>query len=257
MTTAQLDTLKTISGNALDQAETVWEAVGDELVCKAAEFSGSLVENRAVSSQIPGYPIVDDGVPVVDNFITLVADIRDSTGHLLQAISSHTADVSQLQRVYYETSAFLPCLAQVISWHKGAVTEYLGDGLLALFRAEDPPKEAIYAAYHASMAALEAVTLVVNPVIRERYSLPNIDIGIGMAYSKAVVTLVGLAEFKQPNVFGACVWHAMKVAHRRNTIRIDKAMYFAWAKTEGGPVKFSKVVCNGGVEGYEIQTKKT
>jgi class 3 adenylate cyclase len=255
MTDTQTTELKKLSEDALDEAESVWNKVGDKLMimAKHAAFANESIQNRAVDSQIPGYPVVEDGVPVVDEFVSMVADIRDSTGHLMQAISAKTTKVSQLQRVYYETSAFLPCVAQIVAWNQGAVTEYLGDGLLALFRAKPSRDEAIYAAHRTAKAALEAVTSVVNPLLKERYNLPALDMGIGMALSKAVVTVVGLKDFKQPKAFGQCVFHATKVASGWNKIIVDEAMYHAWPTTNDGTLKFEKVPCKGGVVGYELR----
>ena len=238
MTTTQEQTLEDLVKQSLEEAEAVWNKVKDKLVV-LAEARKSL-ENVAVKTRIPGYPIIRDGVPLVDEFITIVADMRNSTNHLLQAISAKTAKVSQLQRVYYETTALLPCLAQVIDWSGGAVTEYLGDGILALFRASPDRDRAIYAANEAATNCLQARHKVINPLLSQRYGLPEIHIGIGMAYSKAVVTLVGHDAYKQPTVFGECVWRATKLSHETDEVVVDDALKRAWPKEKGGILRFTR-----------------
>lgn len=91
-------------------------------------------------SLMPGLPPIYEGQTIIGEFIALVADMRDSTNHLLQAISPKKADISDLQRVFYETSALLPSLAKVVSFHDGKTTEYLGDGILAFFLVDEEDK---------------------------------------------------------------------------------------------------------------------
>ena len=210
-----------------------------------------MLEKSAVHTRIPGYPIIEDGIPIVDEFIALIADMRDSTKHLTQAISLKVAKATLLQRVYYETTALVTALAQVVEWDKGAVTEYLGDGILALFKASPNRDKSIYAAHEAAKNCLQARAEVVNPLLNQRYGLPAIDIGIGMAYSKAVVTLVGLDSYKQPKVFGQCVFRASKLAYEVNKVVVDEDMRFVWPTSKDGKLKFSEIKC-GDLKGHLI-----
>lgn len=222
---------------SLDEAENIWNKVGDALVMANSRLSTYKAES--VNTQIPGYPIIEQGQPKVDDFIAIVADMRDSTTHLLQAISQKTASVNQLQRVFYETSALLPSLAKAIGYENGKITEYLGDGILGLFCVNKEDKsETIYAANRAASKCLETVSDVVNPLIAERYSLPPLQIGVGLAYSKAVVTLVGLPNFMQPKVFGECVFRASKLSSGSNEVIIDKVLRDMWPTSKNGTLRF-------------------
>jgi class 3 adenylate cyclase len=236
MTDQYREELAKLANEALDKAEEVWDAIGVELL----EAKREIIAKFAVPSQIPGYPFIDDGVPIVDEFICMVVDMRDSTKHLLQAISAKHAEVSQLQRVYYETAALLPSLAQVVQWHQGNVTEYLGDGVLALFRSSSNRSEAIYSAHRAARESLEAAAIV-SSVLTERYRLPELVIGIGLAISKTVVTLIGLDAYKQPKAFGECVFRATKLACERGLIIVDEGLERAWPTSKGGTLKFRSV----------------
>lgn len=241
LTAAQNNELCQLTESALDSAQRVWEQVGSQLV-KAAANESVCFSNRAlaVDTHIPGHPIIEPDQPKVDQFIAIVADMRDSTSHLLQAISKDRAKVSQLQRVFYETAALLPNLAKSISFENGRVTEYLGDGVLGLFRVEiTDPGKTVYAAHRAASKCLDAVNDVVNPSLERRYSLPPLKIGIGMAYSKAVVTVVGLPDFMQPIAFGECVFRASKLSAGNQEILVDKALKFLWPVSDRPTIRFT------------------
>lgn len=257
LTNTEKTEVQAVAVSSLDTAEEIWNQVGDQLVLAANSraFMRKLAES--IDTQIPGYPTIELGKPKVDDFIAIVADMRGSTAHLLQAISQKTARVTQLQRVFYETAALLPSLAKAIAYEKGSVTEYLGDGVLGLFcmDSEDRSKT-IYAANRAASKCLDTVKSVVNPLIQQRYSLPALRIGVGLAYSKAVVTLVGLPDFMQPKVFGECVFRATKLASGTDEVMVDEALKCMWPKAKDGVLSFFPKKARGGVDGYVVQKNK-
>jgi hypothetical protein len=244
----QLTTLTSLVNNSLDEAENTWESVG-ELIRSLAAFS----EGISVPSEIPGYPFVSDGKPKVDDFICLVFDMRESTKHLMCQISEKIADVSMLKRVYYETSALLPATAKVISYGKGSVTEYLGDGVLALFRVDD--ESVISNAYLTASNCLECLHKVINPILRNRYRLPALSAGIGMARSDAIVTLVGLKQSPQAKVFGECVFRATKLSKGTNEIVVDPRLRDSWPSSKGGLISFRSTMVKG-ESGYVVYKKE-
>ena len=212
------------------------------------------VMDSAEPSKIPGHEIVRDGETVIDEFVAFVADMRDSSKHLMCAISPKNADVSGLQRVYYETSALLPALAYAVSKEEGSVTEYLGDGILALFRIDNNSREqAIYASHRAAKNAIGDVRDLVNEALYERYRLPAVDIGVGLAVSKTIVTLVGLAPDKQPKAFGECVFRATKLSDGKNEVICDENMKAIWPSSKGGTLRFSRKSVKN-IDGYLIGT---
>ncbi len=236
---------------SLDEAETIWNQTGQEL----EENFSCRVKAASLNSRIPGYSFVIDGQPKVDDFIAIAVDLRESTKHLMNAISSHITEVNQEQRLFFETSALLPAMAKLVDEHKGKTTEYPGDGILGLFRIDAlEPKAAIYDAYHAARDCLEACSKIINPELSRRYSLPEISIGVGLGKSKAIVTLIGYEGFRQPKAIGKCVYYATKLAKGNNEICIDKALHLSWPKTENGHLYFKKLP-NSSVEGYVIARK--
>jgi hypothetical protein len=163
------------------------------------------------------------------------------------------AKVSLLQRVYYETSALLPALALTINFEGGSVTEYLGDGLLALFKVDPEDKsKAIYAAHRAAKDSIGPIRHAVNSIIRERYSLPEIDLGVGLAISKTLVTLIGIKNEKHPKAIGECIFRASKLSSERNLIIVDENMKINWPTAKYGTLKFHKKKVRD-VNGYHIE----
>lgn len=246
-------TLLETAQTSLDQAEKIWEGVADQLE-KAAAFE-VLVERAVLPSRIPGHPFVDADKPMVDDFIAFVFDIRDSTKHLLHRIAS--ADVTQLQRVFYETSATLPVMERVLTHHGGHVTEYLGDGLLGFFRLPAEQRDdVVKASGTAARNAIQALQEIVSPLLTERYRLPALYGGVGLAVSQAIVTVVGSGYFGQPKAFGECVFRASKLANPegysgRDSIFVDKVLFEMWPSSKSGLLKFLPCKVRD-VDGYQM-----
>lgn len=237
---------------ALDRAENHWRNGGYKLMAKAVTLDSINERMESAPSHIPGHGIVQDEETVIDEFIALVADMRDSSKHLNSAISAKTSKVSQLQRVYYETSALLPALALTVKFQNGNVTEYLGDGVLALFKVDAADKSvAIYAAYEAAVNSVGRTRQLVNIILSERYNLPELDLGVGLALSKTIVTLIGLPGEKHPKAFGECVFRATKLSGGKNEIYVDEFVRGTWPKAENGTLRFTLREKNN-VNGYLI-----
>jgi class 3 adenylate cyclase len=240
---------------SLNKAEEHWDEGGHTLANYSEErFTESYDVKKAESepSKIPGHSVVQDDKTVIDEFIAFVADIRNSSEHLICARSKKYSRVSGVQRVFYETSALLPAIAQTIKFERGNVTEYLGDGVLALFQVDPNNKEeAIYAAHRSAKNTLEDVRKIVNHELNNRYSLPALDIGIGLAMSKTIVTLVGLEGEKHPKAIGECIYRATKLSCGTNRIYIDTQVKSAWPSTTGGRLRFLSRELDG-VNGYLI-----
>jgi class 3 adenylate cyclase len=227
--------LKAIVNNALDRSEELWKNTRARVSGRKAELS---------ESNIPGHPTIDNDEYVSDQFIAMVIDMRDSTQHLRTRISPERARVTQMERVYYEVSALLPAMAKVIQDEEGRVTEYLGDGALALFQAprKDKAKEtdAVYSACRAAQNCLDALERVVNPALVERYGLPSIEMGVGLAYSDAVVTRFGLRPNTEVKVIGECIYFATQLSKGRNQILVHEWLDNIWPSGPNGKIRLSR-----------------
>lgn len=211
---------------SLDSAEAIWQQHGREMKKTAMIEAAERTSRRVLPSPIPGHPLVSDDKATLDHFIALVADMRNSTQHMLQAIGDGRP--SQFERVLYETHALLPALALTIEYHDGSITEYLGDGLLSLFSFSKDKNRAMGSAYNSAVDCIAATNDVVNPILSKRYRLPPLVIGVGLALSPALVTLVGTARFQQPKVIGECVYRASKLSGGNGVIGVDSPLRNAW-----------------------------
>ncbi|KHT63722.1 adenylate/guanylate cyclase [Photobacterium gaetbulicola] len=242
--------IREIINSSLDKAEQIWTSGG--YIIANESMKDAVFKSENVPSMIPGYPLVSSESPKVDEFIALVADMRNSSQHLLCSISPKRAKVTELERVFYETSALLPALAKTISYEEGNVTEYLGDGVLALFRVPKSSKEdAIYSANRAAKNIITDTRYILNDILAERYNLPPVDLGVGLSVSKAIVSLVGLPEQKQAKAFGKCVFKATKLSSGTNSVAVCENLNAIWPVAKGGGLKFSKKSF-GAIDGYVI-----
>ncbi|WP_299872948.1 hypothetical protein [uncultured Cocleimonas sp.] len=258
LTQNQEQEIRIIVNQSLDKAEEHWKKGGHQLAValEHATFSESVLDkSESEPSKIPGHPKVQDNYTVIDEFIALVADMRDSSKHLINAISKKTSKVTGLERVYYETSALLPAIAQTIKYKDGNVTEYLGDGVLALFKVDsDKKSDAIYSSYNAARNIIGDTREIVNQELSERYSLPPINLGVGLSLSKTLVSLVGLEGEKHPKAFGECVFRATKLSTGKNIIITDKYLKKMWPSSDGGTIKFKEKRVKK-VKGFLIEDK--
>ncbi len=226
--------------NALDKAEAIWDEVGHhfekslEGLDEVVAFSGS----KPVETKIPGFAFIEEGKPQVAQFVAQVLDIRGSTKHLIQRIGP-PAKASQLQRVLFETTAINTAGAVIIEHYNGGITEYLGDGYLALFKQEEnEPGQDVYNAYNSANYYMYNGLSIINNILSSRYVLPSIEMGIGMAYSKAIVTLIGRGKNLHPKAIGECVYRASKIADGINEIKIDERLNLYWPKSDDGKISF-------------------
>lgn len=252
--------VEAVVNESLNRAERVWGDHGGLLdsVVAMEGYKSIAMDSKTESAQstIPGHEFVSLENPKVENFIALMIDIRDSSKHLTQAISARTARASQFKRVYYETSALLPAIAKTIGFKNGKVTEYLGDGALALFRIADfeDYRKAIYAAHSAAKNCITDTLHIVNAELEQRYSLPPLVVGVGMAMSPALVALVGVRGEMQARALGECVYRAAKLCGGNNEIVVDKKLKTRWPKGKTPSIRFSPKNMKD-IEGFLISAR--
>lgn len=248
-----ISAIKAIINRSLDRSEEMWNSTMGKVA-----FSHRLDEET--ETNIPGHPYLKDNEYKSDEFIAMMVDMRDSTKHLRQAISARIASVSEMKRVFFEVSALLPAVAKVIRDEDGAVTEYLGDGALALFqlpKEKSPREKAIYSATRASQKCLHALKECINPILFERYGLPPIQIGIGLAFSDAIITKFGLRPETQVKVIGECVYFASNLSKGRNEIFVHEWLENMWPTGEKGMIRFSKKSKFADVDGFLLEENQS
>lgn len=240
--------LQLVLYNALDNAERIYKNIKDDLI----ENKLAVLHASAAPSLIPGHPQVDSNKPAVDNFIAFALDMRNSSTHLNCACNN--SEVQMLERVFYETSALLAVCSEIVNVN-GSVTEYLGDGLLGFYRVTTNKAQSCYDAYNAAKKCIDATQNIINPELRKRYKLDAISIGVGMAYSQAVVTLTGNEAFAKPVAFGKCVFNATKLSKGDNEIIIDDAFKNIYPTGEKACISFRGTSIKG-MNGYIMDSIK-
>jgi len=257
MNSDQRTIIANLVDSSLNQAEHHWSNGGYKLIAESRvgteAFNKSAMDSAP--SQIPGHEIVMEGETIVDDFIAIVADMRNSTDHMLTA--SNSIKLEGIQRVFYETAALLPALEKTINIYKGGVTEYLGDGVLGFFKKEEEkPNQYIYDAHNAAKDCLNNTLGIVNSALAIRYELPPLKIGIGLALSKALVSLSGIEGARHAKAYGECVFRATKLSGGNNVILIDSNLRTAWPSSQGGRLSFVlSDIGRGGVQGYRINVE--
>ncbi|UIF88021.1 hypothetical protein KAF44_22465 (plasmid) [Cupriavidus necator] len=231
LTTSQKQEVKKAVVLGLDNAEKTWKKIGSELLKEGYAFDHA-IEAHLEPSRIPGHPLVSDNNPVVEEFVAVMVDMRDSSKHLKTRVNGIAME--GIQRIYFETSALLPAVAVTTGFREGVVTEYLGDGALVLFPVQvgDRPKS-VRAAYQAARDCVDDARAIINEELYRRYKLPSIDLGAGLSLSKALVTLVGTPGNLQPKAIGECVWEASKLSGGRNAVFVAEGVKKAWPATQG------------------------
>jgi hypothetical protein len=235
----------------LDKAEYDWNKTNasnlmalDEAIAKSNVSMEKFEDSKP--SLLPGYDMVSLFDPKIDDFIAIVCDIRKSTERLKSARNNVRGIESGIQRVFYETSALLPSLETTINFFQGKVTEYLGDGLLGFIQYKD--KQQIYDAFHASKACVTLTRDIVNDTLRDRYNLPSLDIGVGLALSPAMIRIVTENHVK---AFGECVWKATKLSDGINSVQIDEKLKLEWPTAKKGGLSFISRDIGKGYKGYK------
>jgi class 3 adenylate cyclase len=221
----------------LDAAEARWRRVG-RLLKEAASADEFARKGVLVPTKFPGVPIVDSEVPVVQRFVALMADMRGSTSHLLEPLGM----ASGIQRLYYETSALLPALTKIVTNHNGTVTEYAGDGILGFRAVSDNPSGGdLLEMVNAGEDCIATTRAIVNPILRERYNLPPLSIGVGIALGPVLLSVIGVHGDLRPLGFGESVFRASKLSKGENIVVVHESMKKAWPNGKGGKVSFKSI----------------
>ena len=110
--------------------------------------------------------------------------------------------------VIHVLSRYFYLMGKVITRHGGYISDYIGDGIMALFGIENPA-EAALRAVKAGVEMLAAVEKL-NPYLETMYK-KSFQIRIGMHYGEAVVGTIGIANIKKLAAIGDAVNFASRI----------------------------------------------
>jgi len=104
---------------------------------------------------------------------------------------------------------FFYFMNDVISKYGGYIDNYLGDGFMALFEAEDPEEGAMQAV-NAGLEMLDVIKERIQPYTERLFS-KRFEIGIGMHYGLVVAGTIGGSESKKTTIIGDAVNFASRI----------------------------------------------
>ncbi|MGH7788029.1 MAG: adenylate/guanylate cyclase domain-containing protein, partial [Candidatus Binatia bacterium] len=110
-------------------------------------------------------------------------------------------------------------VTQAISAHRGHVSKFIGDGLMALFGALEPNPWQANDAVHAALAARQVLQSY-NAELAAR-ALPALQVGIGIHRGDAIAGLVGNQSLMEFTVIGPTVNLASRVEALTRTYQVD------------------------------------
>jgi adenylate cyclase len=140
----------------------------------------------------------------------LFADLKGFTA------MSETLDPAVLVEIL---NGYFVEMGRVISEHRGHVSKFIGDGILALFGALRPNPWQVNDAAHAALAMRAALTGY-NRQLRER-GYPELSIGVGLHTGTVIGGVFGSAELIEYTVIGSVVNLSARVEGLTRSHRVD------------------------------------
>jgi class 3 adenylate cyclase len=163
----------------------------DDVVERLTEPSGDLVASRRVVT-------------------VLFADLRGFTA---------MCDRLDPELVLQILNGYFREMSQAVTAHHGRVTEFIGDGLLALFGALEPNPWQAQDAVLGALNMREALARY-NVTLRER-SLPELRVGIGIHRGELLAGVMGNEELSKFGVVGDTINVAARVERLTRTLDAD------------------------------------
>lgn len=175
-------------------------------------------ESTASKIDFPGYTRMRPGDYREAWFTTLFLDIRGSTKRAFEIGPQNT---------FVTIHALLPTLARIVGELDGFVVDYPGDGIMAHWELDDnKDADSVRNCVKAACWMDDAVKTIVNPILN-KYNIPSLVCGIGVAAGQVIVTKIGISEFVSAKAIGDSVNIAAKLASstlNSGSILLDKVM---------------------------------
>ena len=254
LTDEEKQIIRALVKKSLDTAEAEWNKHGKVFEAATEGFALDSIAKRAeiVPSRIPNHPFVSSEHSRVAEYVCLVADMRESSKHLMQEYAGSKKTYTTMKRVYFETAALLPALDQTIEFEGGSVTEYLGDGVLALFPVNpDERGPDLKSSLYAARNCIGETRAIVNEELYDRYLLPELHLGVGLGFGNGIIQTVGVPSRRHAKVIGPCVYYATKLSGGWDAILVNESLKVAWPSSKGGKLRFVEKSIRD-VSGYQV-----
>jgi class 3 adenylate cyclase len=160
--------------------------------------------------------VVDDivaggaGAPEKREVTVMFADLKGFTA------MSDGLDPAALVRVL---NGYFAAMSRAISAHRGHVSKFMGDGIMALFGAPDPNPWQTADAVEAALA-MRAALVTYNTQLRGS-GLPQLAFGVGVHRGVAVAGVIGSEQLVEFTVIGDTVNVASRIETMTRTHGVD------------------------------------
>lgn len=160
--------------------------------------------------------VVDDivgggaGAPEKREVTVLFADLKGFTA------MSDRLDPAALVRVL---NGYFAAMSRAISAHRGHVSKFMGDGIMALFGAPDPNPWQTADAVEAALA-MRAALVSYNAELRDG-GLPELAFGVGVHRGIAIAGVIGSEQLVEFTVIGDTVNVASRIESMTRTHGVD------------------------------------
>lgn len=150
----------------------------------------------------------------------LFADVRGFTGFAEQ----HTPE-----EVIEITNRYMEAMTRALHEHEGILDKYTGDGLMALVRVGDAPRQDVARAVRAALAMRDAAAAVSAELAA--LGRQSLGIGFGVHVGEAVVGLVGSMVQSNYTALGltVVVGHRLQSIAGAGEVIVSERVYFAVA----------------------------
>jgi adenylate cyclase len=156
--------------------------------------------------------IIADGSADIGEKKEVTILFADLVGFTAMSEGSQPTDLVRILNGYFER------MSQAITDHRGYVSTFIGDGILALFGAMEPNPWQGDDAVHAALDMHRALETYNKELSAD--GLPTLSLGIGLQRGTGVAGLVGSRDLKEFTVVGGTVNVASRV---QNLTRIHPA----------------------------------
>lgn len=139
--------------------------------------------------------------------------------------------------VMHVLNRYFHIMGQVITRNGGRISDYVGDGLMALFGVDDNTTAA-FRAVKAGVEMLEAIKRL-NPYLQSMYNR-SFRMRIGAHYGEVVVGTIGIANTKKVAAIGDAVNLASRIEDANKTLGTSFLVSEEMYKQVGGQVRVNQ-----------------
>lgn len=174
--------------------------------------------------------------------VILSVDLRGSSNRAVKVGAKNT---------YIAMHTYLPTMVKLVGEAKGKVVGLRGDGLFAAFGitelkgtgnevSSSRAAKAVKAAIRCGKSMLEAIDMILNPLLIEEDIPAGLAIGVGVDAGHIVATNIGLSDATEITTYGPPVNHACKFCCGNMAVGVSKTAKNLYPSSPDGKLSFAR-----------------